>query len=283
MYFRARYYNSLTGEFLSRDPMQFVDGMSLYRGYFANVAVDPAGMIIPAAAVWKFVGILFRNRLIISAAGAFGFGVGSGAAYDNAVSSDIPWAGIPWGSFIGQEVLDNYNEMWNDKGAGDAPYEFCDCNEKQYPCNEAGEKIVTMERYSATGVFGITQWSHFKLKLRFSFNGCDITSINFYKEADSGGFWSPQSKMAVVGIKTVNRKVDPNLCLHARVKDGNLAADICCKPVCLDIQVALEGADRNALSIEGTPYPFARSAWFTICGSGIGLSNGEGPMLGEVR
>jgi RHS repeat-associated protein len=43
MYFRARYYNPLTGEFLSRDPMEFVDGMSLYRGYFSISNVDPDG------------------------------------------------------------------------------------------------------------------------------------------------------------------------------------------------------------------------------------------------
>jgi hypothetical protein len=145
-----------------------------------------------------------------------------------------------------------------------------------------GKKNISIELYSGTGVFGITQWSPFKFKLRFGFNGYDITSTKVYKEASNGGFWSPQSKIAVVGIETVNGKVG-DLCLHARVNDRNLATGICCKPVCLDIQVALEGADRNALSIEGTPYPFARSASFAICGNGIGLSNGEGPMLGETR
>jgi len=43
MYFRARYYNPLTGEFLSRDPMEFVDGMSLYRGYFGLSNMDAPG------------------------------------------------------------------------------------------------------------------------------------------------------------------------------------------------------------------------------------------------
>jgi RHS repeat-associated protein len=42
--FRARYYNPLTGEFLSRDPLAFVDGMSVYRGYFPIVGVDPLGL-----------------------------------------------------------------------------------------------------------------------------------------------------------------------------------------------------------------------------------------------
>ncbi|MDP1561583.1 MAG: RHS repeat-associated core domain-containing protein [Pirellulaceae bacterium] len=42
--FRARHYNPLTGEFLSRDPLAFVDGMSVYRGYFPLYGVDPLGL-----------------------------------------------------------------------------------------------------------------------------------------------------------------------------------------------------------------------------------------------
>ena len=44
MYFRARNYNPLTGEFLSRDPLGFVDGMSLNRGYFGLKLTDPHGL-----------------------------------------------------------------------------------------------------------------------------------------------------------------------------------------------------------------------------------------------
>jgi len=44
MYFRARYYDPQLGEFISRDPLGYVDGMSLYRGYFAPGAVDPFGL-----------------------------------------------------------------------------------------------------------------------------------------------------------------------------------------------------------------------------------------------
>ncbi len=43
---RARYYDPLTGEFTSRDPLEYVDGMSLYRGYFVPGAVDPSGMAL---------------------------------------------------------------------------------------------------------------------------------------------------------------------------------------------------------------------------------------------
>jgi len=51
MYFRARYYNPLTGEFLSRDPIGFVDGMSLNRGYFVLNGTDPRGLEFLC---WKF-------------------------------------------------------------------------------------------------------------------------------------------------------------------------------------------------------------------------------------
>jgi hypothetical protein len=46
MYFRARYYDPTTGEFVSRDPLEYVDGMSLYRGYFGLSFIDPSGMHI---------------------------------------------------------------------------------------------------------------------------------------------------------------------------------------------------------------------------------------------
>ena len=45
MYFRARYYDPNTGEFISRDPLEYVDGMSLYRGYFVPDATDPTGKV----------------------------------------------------------------------------------------------------------------------------------------------------------------------------------------------------------------------------------------------
>jgi hypothetical protein len=42
---RARYYDPSTGEFTSPDPLEYVDGMSLYRGYFVGFANDPLGTI----------------------------------------------------------------------------------------------------------------------------------------------------------------------------------------------------------------------------------------------
>jgi hypothetical protein len=42
----ARYYDPQTGEFTSPDPLEYVDGMSLYRGYFASQGIDPFGLLI---------------------------------------------------------------------------------------------------------------------------------------------------------------------------------------------------------------------------------------------
>ena len=42
-YFRARYYHADLGRFISRDPIGYVDGMSLYRAYFVPLLVDPLG------------------------------------------------------------------------------------------------------------------------------------------------------------------------------------------------------------------------------------------------
>ena len=43
-YKRARYYSAQLGRFISRDPLGFVDGMSLYRAYFVPNDLDPSGL-----------------------------------------------------------------------------------------------------------------------------------------------------------------------------------------------------------------------------------------------
>jgi RHS repeat-associated protein len=42
-HFRARWYDPATGGFVTRDPLGYVDGMSLYRGYFGVRGLDPDG------------------------------------------------------------------------------------------------------------------------------------------------------------------------------------------------------------------------------------------------
>jgi len=48
---RARYYDPHTAEFLSTDPLEYVDGMSLFRGYFVGVGVDANGTSLTAIGV----------------------------------------------------------------------------------------------------------------------------------------------------------------------------------------------------------------------------------------
>ena len=48
-YFRARYFSDELGRFINRDPLGYVDGMSLYAGYFAErYSVDPNGTNCPS-------------------------------------------------------------------------------------------------------------------------------------------------------------------------------------------------------------------------------------------
>ena len=45
-YFRARYFSNELGRFISRDPLGYVDGMSLYGAYFAQwQGLDPSGKL----------------------------------------------------------------------------------------------------------------------------------------------------------------------------------------------------------------------------------------------
>ena len=54
MYFRARYYDPNSGEFISRDPLEYVDGTSLYRGYFVIRGTDPEGKQLTELPPWSF-------------------------------------------------------------------------------------------------------------------------------------------------------------------------------------------------------------------------------------
>ena len=43
--YRARFYHAELGRFVSRDPVGYVDGINLYRGYFVPGGTDPEGLI----------------------------------------------------------------------------------------------------------------------------------------------------------------------------------------------------------------------------------------------
>jgi len=92
MYFRARYYDPQLGEFISRDPLGYVDGMSLYRGYFAPGAVDPSGLdlIIPTIGTSSALDVLdnrFNSSDGSSSSGVvFTFDSSDGPSYSGDVS-----------------------------------------------------------------------------------------------------------------------------------------------------------------------------------------------------
>ncbi len=46
-YFRARSYHPGSGQFLSRDPLEYVDGPNAYHGWYAPASVDPLGLFRP--------------------------------------------------------------------------------------------------------------------------------------------------------------------------------------------------------------------------------------------
>ena len=64
MYFRARYYSGDLGRFVSRDPLGYVDGMNLYRGYFVPGGVDPSGENAGALIGGAMGGILDVGELL---------------------------------------------------------------------------------------------------------------------------------------------------------------------------------------------------------------------------
>ncbi len=43
-YYRARYFDNYLGRFINHDPIGYVDGLNLYRGYFIPNLLDPEGL-----------------------------------------------------------------------------------------------------------------------------------------------------------------------------------------------------------------------------------------------
>ena len=101
-YFRARYHDANLGRFISRDPMQYVDGHSLYAAYFGqHFGIDPSGKIEPVTTVAIVVG-----AVTVAATIATPF------IHDWATgSSDISQGGNISGLSEKNDIL---NQMWRD-------------------------------------------------------------------------------------------------------------------------------------------------------------------------
>ena len=89
MYFRARYYDPQTGQFISRDPLGYVDGMSQYRAYFVPAAMDPSGSEIYTGAYDE------KGRKIFSS------GVN---CYVKIYKKEWHWHGVKWVQ-VGSELV----------------------------------------------------------------------------------------------------------------------------------------------------------------------------------
>ena len=63
-HFRARMYDSELGRFIGRDPLGYIDGMSLYRGYFSINSIDPSGKDLKQTTAEHYVGVMWILRYL---------------------------------------------------------------------------------------------------------------------------------------------------------------------------------------------------------------------------
>ena len=110
MYFRARFYDPTTGEFISQDPLEYVDGMSLYRGYFSVIGVDPFGLRYSNCSTFEVIsGPLDDGSMGLNC--VFSCNCPNGSKWSEEIT--VPWAkiykikGPDWaGSKSGKQICD---------------------------------------------------------------------------------------------------------------------------------------------------------------------------------
>jgi RHS repeat-associated protein len=90
-YFRARYFEPELGVFVSRDPLGFVDGYAVYRGWFSlHGILDPFGLSEEEVGVGAALSVTWKNgrpqfRFTIGVAGRMECGSGT-------LQADIGWS-----------------------------------------------------------------------------------------------------------------------------------------------------------------------------------------------
>ncbi len=62
MYFKNRYYSVSMGQFVTRDPLGYVEGMSMYLGYFGGQNTDPFGL----ENTLKIVKVTVGNKIVFN-------------------------------------------------------------------------------------------------------------------------------------------------------------------------------------------------------------------------
>ena len=131
MYFRARYYSPQLGQFISRDPLGYVDGMSQYRAYFVPGAVDPTGTCIECITSfgeWGCYesGICKPNPFnVLDATSLDGLGVSMADLLPSPPSVSSPSVSSPSGP--GKTVAISFEEDFVTRVAGAYSYLTYDC------------------------------------------------------------------------------------------------------------------------------------------------------------
>ncbi|MBF0202013.1 MAG: RHS repeat-associated core domain-containing protein [Desulfamplus sp.] len=144
MYFRARYYSVELGRFVGRDPLGYVDGMSLYRGYFVVNGVDPRGESVRVVIDWV-------TRAANSPAGRWASQHADRAARAAAAAAAAAaWAAttrtgrdvLDWTRSTGSEARDWAEEQWNEWNEERAEDEANEGNESNDPCERSNRPYV---------------------------------------------------------------------------------------------------------------------------------------------
>lgn len=119
-YYRARYFDNDLGRFISRDPIGYVDGLNLYRGYFVNGGVDPSGTVIQVDYDKATCTIKIVIRITIY-------------AQDNETKKTLNW------NQLESRIENSINNSWNTPGGWEVGL-----------CKITIEAVVTVDRNSTT-------------------------------------------------------------------------------------------------------------------------------------
>ncbi len=265
MYYRLRYFDPTTGQFISQDPLEYVDGMSLYRGYFVPGQIDPFGLnpvVLRTLLSWVGKYLKVRQGYLVA-------GLAAGTTYQTirALSANDALNNIGWGSISGKSVLNDWNTHWNDKGAGNGEI----VQETSRPMCSTLAGSGTLSYQMDYGWF----WAddNFFLSLDFDTDGCNLNNLDlrFNNLANNIRFHS--MKLAIMSVETFDGGNSPLCGLTPCPKCG---CNVSCKPKCLEIQLDLEVMHRG--NFWNGP-PISAQVKFVICADVLR----NGPKIFEAK
>jgi RHS repeat-associated protein len=146
-HFRARWYDPSTGGFISRDPLGYVDGLSLYRGYFGGKGVDPYGnwimdtRWIGSSGCFEYCYSVNHNAEICSAFCGHASTWPPVSAWPEGREKDCHM--VLYGEYVGDTFPDELK--WNE------PADACQCVSKYKAANVPGCKVHILRPPSPGG------------------------------------------------------------------------------------------------------------------------------------